>query len=116
MNLIRLVLAPADLRGRTNRTQWWLTHIAALSVFLALAVVMSFTPRAYLELVANASTVYTVVAGGYLLLVSVARLHDGGLPAWFLTIALLPFVGLVIVIVQLGFLKDGQINDWGGPA
>ena len=47
---------------------------------------------------------------------TVARLHDRGHSAWWLLWFLLPLVGVIVLLVQNGFLRgDGGPNKYGPP-
>jgi uncharacterized membrane protein YhaH (DUF805 family) len=47
----------------------------------------------------------------------VARLHDRGHSAWWLLWILLPLVGVIVLLVQNGFLRgDGGPNRYGPSA
>ena len=45
---------------------------------------------------------------------TVARLHDRGHSAWWLLWFLLPLVGVIVLLIQNGFLRgDGGPNKYG---
>ena len=102
--------------GRIRRSQWWLaqlgTSAAAALGFLALAYMFGGHAA---DSVAKAVS-GSVGLGGYIVLVwvqlavSVKRLHDMGRSGWLYLIALVPFLGSLILLGMLGF-RDSERGD-----
>ena len=111
-------------RGRISRQTWWLRYalpIAGLALLAALADVSlgypTFTvaPEGAVEYVggpvSTAISLLTIVPS---ISSTVARLHDRGHSAWWLLWILLPLVGVIVLLVQNGFLRgDGGPNRYG---
>jgi uncharacterized membrane protein YhaH (DUF805 family) len=111
-------------RGRISRQTWWLRYalpIAGLALLAALADVSlgypTFTvaPDGVVEYVggpvSTAISLLTVVPS---ISSTVTRLHDRGHSAWWLLWFLLPLVGMIVLLVQNGFLRgDGGPNKYG---
>lgn len=114
-------------RGRISRQTWWLRYtvtILGLAVLAALAdaslgyPMFTVAPQGVVEYlggpVSTAISLLTIVPS---ISSTVARLHDRGHSAWWLLWFLLPLVGVIVLLVQNGFLRgDGGPNKYGPPA
>ena len=108
-------------RGRIDRRTWWLQYALPLAVLSVLAL--------FADLALGNSTIDGITAGdGYGPIVmtvglvtlpasisgSATRLHDRGLPAWWLLIGLVPWIGQFALLALTGFLRgDGGPNRYG---
>lgn len=98
----------ANFSGRANRAEfWWFV--------LANAIVSGV-----LQILGNASTIFTVLAAVYglavlipALAVAVRRLHDTNRSGWWLLIGLVPCVGIIILIVFYATPGMPTDNDHG---
>ena len=111
-------------RGRISRQTWWLRYtlpILGLGILAALAdaslgyPIGNVSPQGVVEYlggpVGTAISLLTVVPS---ISSAVARLHDRGHSAWWLLWLLLPLVGVIVLLVQNGFLRgDGGPNKYG---
>jgi uncharacterized membrane protein YhaH (DUF805 family) len=117
-------------RGRINRSTWWLQYTLPLLLLslLGTAADLAFGYIAWTDLMAtDASFLTTYDTGPFTTLVAVltivpsisstvTRLHDRGHSAWWLLLALVPFVGVIALLVITGFLRgDGGPNRYGPP-
>ncbi|WP_216870429.1 DUF805 domain-containing protein [Modestobacter excelsi] len=111
-------------RGRIDRRTWWLQYTAPLA---GLAVLGLFADLAMgdsdLDAIAAGGSPYgpIVLAVGLLTLPasissSAARLHDRGMPAWWLLLGLVPYVGGLALLVLNGFLRGDAGANRYGPA
>ncbi len=117
-------------RGRINRSTWWLRYalpIVLLS-FLGTAADIAF---GYTTLPSGAATdadfLTAFNTGPFATVVAVltfvpsvssnvTRLHDRGHSAWWLLLAFVPVVGVIALLVMIGFLRgDGGPNRYGPP-
>ncbi len=92
----------ADFNGRSSRKDYWMFILVYLIVNIILAVL--------------GMDVISGIVGLALLIPSISiaarRLHDTGRTGWWQLIALIPIVGLIILIVFLA--QDGHdTNDYG---
>ena len=117
-------------RGRIDRSTWWLRYTLPL-VLLSLLATVTDLAFGYTEWAEVASTDASFLSAydtgpfvtvvGFLTLVpsissTVTRLHDRGLSAWWLMVALVPIVGVIVLLVMAGFLRgDGGPNRYGPP-
>jgi uncharacterized membrane protein YhaH (DUF805 family) len=111
-------------RGRIDRRTWWLHYslpVAALSVLAVLADVSlgNTDPDA----VVAGGSIYGPVVVLVLVLTapasisaSATRLHDRGMPAWWLLLGLVPYLGGLALLVLNGFLPGDAGPNRYGPA
>ena len=111
-------------RGRIDRRTWWLHYtlplagLAVLGLFADLAMGNSDLD----EIAAGASPYGPIVVAVALLTLpasvssSAARLHDRGMPAWWLLLAFVPLVGGFALLVLNGCLPGhAGPNRYGPP-
>jgi uncharacterized membrane protein YhaH (DUF805 family) len=111
-------------RGRIDRRTWWLQYtvpLGALSV-LALLADVALGNSDLARIVAGEDTFGPIFTAMALLTTpasisaSATRLHDRGMAAWWLPLALVPIVGPLTFLVLNGFLRgDGGPNRYGPP-
>jgi uncharacterized membrane protein YhaH (DUF805 family) len=98
----------AQFTGRASRAEYWWFFLATLIV------------TTVLNALGRASTILVVLAFVYSLAVlvpsiavAVRRLHDTGRSGWWMFIALVPLVGIIVLFVFLAM--DGQAgpNQYG---
>jgi uncharacterized membrane protein YhaH (DUF805 family) len=111
-------------RGRIDRRTWWLHYTVPIAVLSALGLVADLAlGNTDLDAVAVGGSPYGPMVIVVMLLTapasissSVARLHDRGMPAWWLLLGLVPYVGALALLVLNGFLRgDGGPNRYGPP-
>ena len=111
-------------RGRIDRRTWWLHYTLPLAVLALLAFLadLSVGNTHLADVAAGASPYGPVVLVVALLTApasisaSACRLHDRGMPAWWLLLALVPYLGGLALLVLNGFLRgDGGPNRYGPP-
>ncbi len=94
----------AEFTGRARRSEYWWFFLFNVGV----TTVLSYVNQ----------TLYIVAVLALLLpgiAVGVRRLHDTGRSGWFLFIALIPIVGVIILIVFLATDGDADANEYGPP-
>ena len=103
--------------GRLGRQSYWLRALLLWGVNIAAAVsfaVAADAGIATVPLFLFAGVAYIVAFFGSLA-TTVKRLHDRGRSGWFMLIALIPLVGLWL-LVEVGFLAgDAGENEYGSP-
>lgn len=120
-----------SFEGRIGRQQWWLGIIALLVVewivFLVLGMVFGTSmvttmdpnnPEAAAEAVGAMSLPMIIVGLVFLwpvLALYAKRWHDRGKSGWWTLIGLIPFVGWIWILVELGFLPGTEGPNQYGP-
>ncbi|MGY1842607.1 DUF805 domain-containing protein [Modestobacter sp. SYSU DS0875] len=117
-------------RGRISRRTFWLHYVLPIWLVNALAfaadLAFGFSQVTDTTTTATSASVQTTLGVlspivALLTLVpsfssNVTRLHDRGHSAWWLLIGLIPLVGVLILVVQVGFLPgEERTNDYGPP-
>jgi uncharacterized membrane protein YhaH (DUF805 family) len=109
-------------RGRIDRRTWWLHYSVPLGVLSVLALLadLSMGNTHLADVAAGGSPYGPIVLTVVLLTVpasisaSATRLHDRGMPAWWLLLGLVPYLGGLALLVLNGFLRgDGGPNRYG---
>lgn len=95
--------------GRMTRLGFWLRHLIALPVALAL-VIAAQELSSTLELTASALLTLFLISTWS------RRLHDRGHSAWRLLAVLVPVVGAVYLSIECALRRgDPQANIYGSP-
>ena len=92
----------ADFTGRARRQEYWMFILIYMIINIVLAIL--------------GLEVISALVGLGLLIPSISiaarRLHDTGRSGWWQLIALLPVIGIIVLIVFLA--QDGHdVNDYG---
>ncbi|MCA0331632.1 MAG: DUF805 domain-containing protein [Actinobacteria bacterium] len=113
-----------DYRGRSSRSEyWWVIPslwvlFAALSLVLQWAFPATIDPLTGRQIYPAATTLVPLllllVSFVFTLPLTIRRLHDSGNVWAFIWIALIPYVGVVVLLVLMGLRSQG-VNRWGGP-
>ena len=97
-------------RGRISRKEYWLHYALPLAMIQILVGIIDGLVRGNGILIGIAALVLIVpsIAG------AVKRAHDRDRSGWFLLVCLIPFVGSIWYLVEIGFLRgtDGP-NRFG---
>ena len=95
-----------NFEGRIARKDWWTGFL----LIFVVSLVLSF-------LIGNQGIVPLVIAiilfvGG--LALHIKRFHDRGKPGWWVFVFLIPLIGFIWMIVEMGVLEgDADANDYG---
>ena len=116
-------------RGRIDRSTWWLRYTLPILLLSVLATVtdLTFGYTEWNDLAPADGSLGSSGSGPFVTLVAlltlvpsvsstVTRLHDRGHSAWWLLLALVPVVGVLVLLVMTGFLRGhGGPNRYGPP-
>ncbi len=92
----------ADFTGRARRSEYWWFYLFSFVVGWGLfAISVTFSTLASIAL---------FLPG---LAAAVRRLHDTNRSGWFILIALIPLIGVIILIVWLATEGDSGANQYG---
>ena len=92
--------------GRIARKDWWI----GIAIIFVVSLVLSF-------LIGNQGLVQFVIAillfiGG--LALHIKRFHDRGKSGWWVLVFLIPFIGFIWMIIEMGILEgDAEANEYG---
>lgn len=103
--------------GRVNRKQWWLWLI--LPVFV-ISIIMSFVDTATGNYNPEAgvglfSGIWALAALIPSIIVHIKRFHDRDKSGWWVLIGLIPIIGAIWLLIELGFLKGTPGPNRFGP-
>lgn len=100
----------AVFEGRAGRAEYWWFFLANFLIGLVIQVLAG---------VSDALVILSVIYSLALLIpglaVAVRRLHDTNKSGWWLLIALVPLVGIIVLIVFLATDGDPGANQYGNP-
>ena len=119
-------------QGRVNRQQWWLRLVLPLYLIFSVLVLVDMIAGTFFSVLVlvdiGAGTVYPKMgmglwSGTFILIVLVPaimvhikRFHDRDKSGWWLLIALIPLIGPIWLLIELGFLKGTPgPNQYGPP-
>ena len=113
----------ANFQGRYSRSAYWWWTLFQMLASSAIGLVFG-----YGEVVVDPNTMAMAYEGGIAvnlwalanllpnLAKSVRRLHDIGKSGWWLLLALIPLIGIIVLIVWFCQKSDVGANDHGQPA
>jgi len=98
-----------SFEGRIGRRDWWIGVIGVYAVWLIAWVLF------------GSDGLVPFVIGVLIFLAAIAchvkRFHDRGRSGWWALIVLIPVIGPIWAVVDLGILEgEPQANRWGPPA
>ena len=101
----------AKFDGRAGRAEFWWFALANFLIYIVLAILL------------NVASIFWILYIGYALAVivpsiavAIRRLHDTNKSGWFLLIGLIPFVGVILLIVFYATEGTNGPNDHGAAA
>ena len=109
MNWYTQVLSKyAEFNGRARRSEYW--YFVLINFFITLAI---YTVDFMVGLSGALGIIYSlgVLIPG--LAVAVRRLHDTGRSGWTLLLALIPFIGAIILLVFMAQDSVSVENEYG---
>ena len=111
--------------GRSPRQTYWLTYLCFFAVslvmlvlfFVLLVAALSDSPQATALGLITLVLLYggSLVMGWIGLAVSIRRYHDRNKTAWWVLIGLIPLIGAIWQIIELGFLSGTEGSNRYGP-
>ena len=101
----------AQFDGRAGRAEFWWFELASFIIVTVLSIL------------GRASVLFSVIGFIYgiavivpSIAVGIRRLHDTNRSGWWLLLLLIPFVGLIVLIVFMASQGTPGPNDHGPPA
>jgi uncharacterized membrane protein YhaH (DUF805 family) len=105
-------------QGRVNRKQFWLWLVLPCSVISVVLVLLDLALGTYdaKDGVGLLSSIFSLVVIVPAILVYIKRWHDRDKSGWWMLIVLIPLVGAIWFLVELGFLPGTPgPNRFGAP-
>ena len=109
-----------SFEGRIGRQSYWLKYfVPVVVIYFVLAVVDQFAGLTIGdEMMGQAgilSSIFSLLWIWFGLAAGAKRCHDRGRSGWFQAIALIPVIGWIWLLVELGFLKGSEGANRFGP-
>ena len=100
-----------------NRNQWWLKLVLPVTVISMVLVFVDMAAGGYdPELgVGLFSGIFVLLALVPAIMVYIKRFHDRDKSGWWVLIALIPLIGAIWILVELGFLAGTPGPNRFGP-
>lgn len=102
-------------QGRVNRKQWWLGHpIFVITLVLAFIdmVMDALDQQVGVGILSGLFAASLIPA----ILVDIKRWHDRDKSGWWMLIVLVPIIGAIWFLIELGFLAGSPgVNRFGPP-
>jgi uncharacterized membrane protein YhaH (DUF805 family) len=105
-------------QGRVNRQQWWLRLVLPLYLIFSVLVLVdiragTFYPEIGMGLWTGTFGLIVLFPAS---MVHIKRFHDRDKSGWWLLIVLIPLIGPIWLLIELGFLKGTPgANQYGPP-
>ena len=104
----------AVFNGRARRKEYWFFFLFNILVSILLAAIDmaigSFNAEAGMGLLGGIYALAVLIPS---IAVSVRRLHDTGRSGWWLLIALVPIIGVIVLVIFM--LQDSKPENQYGP-
>jgi uncharacterized membrane protein YhaH (DUF805 family) len=97
----------AQFSGRARRAEYWNFFLVNLIIMLVLEFVLGFMHLGFIAYLYSLAVLIPSIAVG------IRRLHDTNRSGWWLLISLVPFVGIVVVLVLLALEGTPGPNQYG---
>ena len=117
MDIMHLLFS---FQGRIRRLHWWLAGISVgvvigivVSVLMPMSGMAQGTPNPIFMALIGIIYLVDIYLG---LALGAKRCHDRDKSAWFLAIGLIPLIGAIWLLVELGFLDGTQGPNRFGPS
>jgi len=104
-------------QGRVNRKQFWLWLVLPCAVISVVLVLLDLVLGTYdaEDGVGLLSSIFSLVVIVPAILVYIKRWHDRDKSGWWMLIVLIPLVGAIWFLVELGFLPGTSGPNRFGP-
>jgi uncharacterized membrane protein YhaH (DUF805 family) len=108
----------ADFKGRASRAEYWWFMLLVFLVYLGLVFVSAALANSSEAAAGLVALIMIVALLGLVvpsLAVAVRRLHDTGRSGWWYLIALIPYVGSLVLLIVMALPGTPGPNQYGMP-
>jgi uncharacterized membrane protein YhaH (DUF805 family) len=102
----------ADFTGRARRTEFWMYFLINFIIIIVLAAIDFYFNLTIAGTVGILENLYGLAVFIPNIAVSVRRLHDTGRTGWWVLLALIPCVGLILLVFWVQDSQPGS-NQYG---
>ncbi len=97
-----------EFGGRISRRQYWMFALFSILVGIVIGIVAGIIP-----ILSPVSVLYLLAILVPSIGLAVRRLHDIGLSGWFFLISIIPYVGMIALLLLLCLPGDAKTNAYG---
>ncbi len=97
-----------EFGGRVSRRQYWMFALFSILVSIVIGIVAGIIP-----ILSFVSVLYLLAILIPSIGLAVRRLHDIGLSGWFFLISIIPYVGMIALLLLLCLPGDAKTNAYG---
>jgi uncharacterized membrane protein YhaH (DUF805 family) len=103
--------------GRVNRQQWWLRLILPILVIMLVlhlidSILGTYDAELKVGILTGIFSLFTVIPG---IIVYIKRFHDRDKSGWWVLIGIIPILGALWLLIELGFLAGTPGSNRYGP-
>jgi len=100
----------AQFSGRARRKEYWMFALVSGIIFVVLEILGSFVNGQTGAIIVGIYSLLVLIPS---LAVSVRRLHDIGKSGWWILIALIPFIGAIVLLIFAVMDSQPGQNQYG---
>jgi len=109
-----------SFEGRIGRGTYWLKFVLPYIVIAIVLTIIDMSAGLTIDDGAGGgigilSTIFSIVGIWFSLAVGAKRCHDRNRSGWFQAIVLIPIIGAIWLLIELGFLKGTEGENRFGP-
>ncbi len=102
-----------NLSGRARRKEFWYFVLVQIGLTL-LAMILDTVVFGSESKSFNVGVAFGMLVPS--ITVCVRRLHDTGRSGWWILIPVVPFIGLIMLLMFFAIETNSETNQWGPPA
>jgi uncharacterized membrane protein YhaH (DUF805 family) len=96
----------ADFTGRARRKEYWMFFLFYIIFYFGVVIIETLLDMGMFSIMFSLAMLIPSIS------IAARRLHDTGRSGWWQLIALIPIIGLIVLIVFLA-LDGHDANDYG---
>ena len=107
---VKVLKQYADFSGRARRKEYWMFVLFNILIAVGIAIVEAVLLGLTMGVLSMIYALAVLLPG---LAVTVRRLHDTGRSGWWVLISLIPFIGVIVLLVFMATDGEQGTNQWG---